>query len=258
MVMRHLNRLKVLTILVVTCMLSIVGCGSNTSDSNNIAVKVEFKKDAKTIRHDEVWQHAMKDVENSNPYDVDDPSIHFGEINLENNDTSVLYSISDNDIVYNGVVYKDLYYNVQHLQLPCDMNTFINFVIKTYSTTSDTVLTYYVNDTEFNETFSEDVGAAISIDEELRDSEIYIELTEKYNNIAKWSLSLYDEDRVGSSGILYGCESFLLYNGGSGVQDIDMSKYDFTLGKETEVQDQYVDDTNIEDGEIVNESNEEH
>ncbi|MBO5388938.1 MAG: hypothetical protein J6A59_12580 [Lachnospiraceae bacterium] len=251
-----LNKYIKLLNIILLCIFSTIGCG-DAKQNNDMAVEIEFIKDGKTIRHDEVWQSAMKDDENNNSYDVSDPSIHFGEINLENSDTSRLYEIAGNDIVYNGVIYKDLYYNVQHLQLPCDMNTFINFIIKTYSTTSDKVLTYYVNDTEIDETLSEDIGAAISIDEELRDNKLYIELTEKYNDIAKWSLSLYDEDSLGSSGILYGCESFLLYNGGSGVQSIDMSKYDFTLGKEANTV-EYTEELIIENGDIESESNEEN
>lgn len=210
----------------ILCLIAIncIGCSDNSRNSSDIIVKIEFNKDDKTVRNDEAWLYDMKESDASSDYEVNEPQVNLGEIKLENSDDSVYYEVSGNDIVYNGVVYKDLYYNVQHLQLPCDINTFINFIIKTYDTNSNEVDTLYVNDTEASSTESDDVGASISVDESLRDSDYYLQLVEKYNNVAKWRLMLIDENDMG---ILYGCESFILYNGGNGVTEIDMNKYNF-------------------------------
>lgn len=222
----------ILFIIGITFMLSIVGCQNKKSENEVNFTPSTFEKDSSTIKNSESWQFNRQPIINNNTDDneVVDPSINVGEIKIENTDGSKLFNIiEDRDIEYNGVVFKNLYSNIQHLELPCDQNTFINFVIKTYVTNSKHVNTEYLNDNEYmyNPEIDGDDNVYISIDEGLQESEYYNSLVKQYNDKAIWSLTLYEDDYSGL-GIIYGCKSFILYSGGDTEQVVDMSEYNYT------------------------------
>lgn len=198
----------------------IMGCGA----SNEVEYSAgKFSIDRWTIREAEAWNAGNSNESSGNGNAVKDPNISTGELILEGNDASVKYEISGNDIIYKGITFHDLYYCVQHVQLPCDQNTFINFLVKTYQTKDSDVYSEYVNDYEFDTSSGEE---NITIHENFSDSSKYLALVDEYGKEANWTLTVY-EYGYKSPGMIIGCDKYLMYNGGSGEHTVDMSKFDY-------------------------------
>lgn len=152
------------------------------------------------------------------------PEYVASEITLENRDTSVNYEISGKDIIYRGVTYDELYSVVNSVSQPYELNTFINFIIKTYDNKGEDLVFAELISSEGNSGAEEDLGASLTISEMLIGDKGYSELVEKYNEEASWAITLFTYGGE-NMWILYGCSSYILYEGKDEL-NVDMSEFD--------------------------------
>lgn len=152
---------------------------------------------------------------------------HIGEIELVNEDTSVTYSIIDNNSVkYNNTTYQDLYTCINNINSKYSANTVINFIIKTHKSTSDLVYVDVITD---NVNTSEGDSIDLTLDEELQGYNQYESIKSKYNNEpVTWKLTLTDSETMYPT-YIYGCNTYMLMTGTNGNIQIDMSAYDSGL-----------------------------
>jgi hypothetical protein len=234
-----MKRTAVLCLLISICL---IGCGSTRTVDTDDYTPQQFSVDGSTARSQTIWQieneEAEAEEEETEDYVVVDPSLNVGELVLTGEDTTQKWEIDGNNIVYNGITFNNLYYCIQHVDLPCDETNFINFIVKTFTSKSD-VNAYYINDLE--ETDEDDTS--IGIDYILEDSSEYINIRASHNNEpATWSISL-SSDNI--NGTIYGCSSYLLYNGSDGTQEVDMSKYNYSF--DTDDTTNTVEETSVEE-----------
>ena len=152
---------------------------------------------------------------------------HIGEIELVNEDTSVTYSIIDNNSVkYNNTTYQYLYTCINNINSKYSANTVINFIIKTHKSTSDLVYVDVITD---NVNTSEGDSIDLTLDEELQGYNQYESIKSKYNNEpVTWKLTLTDSETMYPT-YIYGCNTYMLMTGTNGNIQIDMSAYDSGL-----------------------------
>ena len=152
---------------------------------------------------------------------------HIGEIELVNEDTSVTYSIIDNNSVkYNNTTYQDLYTCINNINSKYSANTVINFIIKTHKSTSDLVYVDVITD---DVNTSEGDSIDFTLDEELQGYNQYESIKSKYNNEpVTWKLTLTDSETMYPT-YIYGCNTYMLMTGTNGNIQIDMSAYDSGL-----------------------------
>ena len=205
------------TCIIMTTIL-LCGCGSQNNEIKYTPQKLSI--DNNTIRDKYVWNHIIEDEENKTDNYVSDPSGSVSEIIIDNNINSILYTISDGSIIYNGKTYNDLYNVVQSVETPYDTNTFISFILKTYATDSDVVYTYLTQDSD---TIEDGVGTSIPVDESLSDFYGYKEICEKYNDKATWIIQM-SSNKMREVGWIYGCKSFVLYKG---TDDLHINMQEF-------------------------------
>lgn len=152
---------------------------------------------------------------------------HIGEIELVNEDTSVTYSIIDNNSVkYNNTTYQDLYACINNINSKYSENTIINFIIKTHKSASDLVYVDVITD---DVNTSEGDSIDFTLDEELQGYNQYESIKSKYNNEpVTWKLTLTDSETMYPT-YIYGCNTYMLMTGTNGNIQIDMSAYDSGL-----------------------------
>lgn len=152
---------------------------------------------------------------------------HIGEIELVNEDTSVTYSIIDNNSVkYNNTTYQDLYTCINNINSKYSANTVINFIIKTHKSTSDLVYVDVITD-DVNTIEGDSID--FTLDEELQGYNQYESIKSKYNNEpVTWKLTLTDSETMYPT-YIYGCNTYMLMTGTNGNIQIDMSAYDSGL-----------------------------
>lgn len=152
---------------------------------------------------------------------------HIGEIELVNDDTSVTYSIIDNNSVkYNNTTYQDLYTCINNINSKYSANTIINFIIKTHKSASNLVYVDVITD---DVNTSEGDSIDFTLDEELQGYSQYESIKSKYNNEpVTWKLTLTDSETMYPT-YIYGCDTYMLMTGTNGDIQIDMSAYDSGL-----------------------------
>ena len=160
--------MKKISSLLICLSLLLTGCSNSTKskdNSGNLGI-VRFEKDSlseRILRTEGAVQYSNEE----NPYDTvleniapsttsttrkdnktpeeveetnkDNTDKSFNEIHIIGQDTSKLYKKSGNDIIFNNVKYEGLARAVDMIEVPCDKRTFINFIVKTYSTESEVV-----------------------------------------------------------------------------------------------------------------------
>lgn len=225
-----MKQLKVLAGAILISVLTLSGCANDSNKSNtseNNYITPIFEVDSNTIKNENIWQmvNNLSTTEDTDDYEVVEPeefdNISMHEIKLLNSDNSTNYEIAGSDIKYNGTTFVGLYNAVTNCELPCDINTFINFIVKTYYTNEDTIYIAYSND---NLPKGED-DTALNLSESLSDNNYYHTFEEKYNQGVNWSISLMGLNE-NVSGTLYGCNQYIIYYGTKDIE-IDMSKYDY-------------------------------
>lgn len=152
---------------------------------------------------------------------------HIGEIELVNDDTSVTYSIiNNNSVKYNNTTYQDLYTCINNINSKYSANTIINFIIKTHKSTSNLVYVDVITD---DVNTSEGDSIDFTLDEELQGYNQYESIKSKYNNEpVTWKLTLTDSETMYPT-YIYGCNTYMLMTGTNGNIQIDMSAYDSGL-----------------------------
>jgi hypothetical protein len=238
-----MKRTAVLCLLISICL---IGCGSTRTVDTDDYTPQQFSVDGSTARSQTIWQieneEAEAEEEETEDYVVVDPSLNVGELVLTGEDTTQKWEIDGNNIVYNGITFNNLYYCIQHVDLPCDETNFINFIVKTFTSTSD-VNTGYLNDLEDH---GED-STYIDLEPQLQESSEYLRIKEEHNNIPiTWNISLHGD---GINGNIYGCSSYLLYNGSDGTQEVDMSKYNYSF--DTDDTTNTTEETSVEESNIT-------
>lgn len=219
---------KSVNLVVLLIVLSTTGCSSVNNRDIQSDVNIPFEIDELTQRksesHKEIWNDNIEQNITNSSSDNNEQLTNMGELKLNGNDTSISYEISDNNIIYNGITYYNLYSNINQLNSKYDKNTLINFIIKNYNATSSEIYTNLIVE-EQREIDPNAEIEEITFDEQLGDNLKYIELKEQYNENVSWALSLMESD-TNKSVMMYGCNSYiLLANIGSDVV-LDMNELD--------------------------------
>lgn len=222
------NKIKTVVLTSLIISMSLCACSKQDTQTENSGYVSKFEVDSSTIKNDDIWNTysiQTSEYEDTNT-DVVDPSVLVGEIEIENKDNTTYYTLEGNNIVYGNTTYTDLNSNLDKIDLPCDKNTFINFIVKTFDTDSNTVNTYCSNDNEEVEVAENgEMSTSISLDNGLSDSDEYIKIKQKYGGEPiTWSLTLIDIEN-NTEGVIYGCSKYLMYNGSSEYKQVDMSEY---------------------------------
>lgn len=230
---------KILSIVITSAVLTLASCGNtNNNTDNTFAYNPQtFETDNQTIHKNneqEILDNIAQQEQEKEQQQQDEENIDYGtpeyntsEITIENEDTSVNYEIVGNDIIYRGITFTDLYTVVTSIEQPYDLNTFINFLVKTYNTHGETVVYSKLTLDDIETEDDLDIGAAMTISEQLYDMEGYAKIVEKYNGEeATWSISLYTYGGNNQHNI-HGCKSYVLYNGENDIA-VDMSEFDLS------------------------------
>ena len=228
MITKNKSVIKLIAIAFTVC--SITSCGISQTDK--VYIPQQFDKDANTIRAKdeqvkiESEQQEIDNTSNENNTSYD-TSANMSEVKINGTDETMNWTVeNDTDIIYKGVRYKNLFSNLASIESPYDINTLINFIVKTYDA-SDSEINTTVDIT--NDNVSED-ETYISLDEELSFSEEYIKLCEKYNDKAVWQLTLESSSTFST---LVGCKSFVLMLNSSGAIEVNMDDF---KGKQLEIE----------------------
>ena len=249
---------KIWLLVMLMILVTLTACENIKLDNNSdkdIYLAPSFEVDNMTVRQNNEWnikQEIQEEIDESTVKTEQDIKVDVGEIQLENTDTSVDYVIDGNDILYNNIRFKGLNNAINSVTTPYDTNTFINFIVKTYSTSEPDVLVNY-NIDDGGDIVEEGIGESFTLHESLMaDSVDYQIIYNKYGEKAYWQIIL-DSGKTEEFGMLYGCKSYVMYQG-SGNLVIDMNEFDSgTL--------ESVSDTQIEDivepveSEVNNEEN---
>lgn len=223
--MKHIKLVVLLGLL-----LGLTGCNKIKLDNSNEETYIapSFEVDELTVRQNNEWnikQEITDETEENTVKTEADIKVDVGEVQLENTDNSVDYIVEGEDIVYNGVRFKGLNTALNSVASPYDINTFINFVVKTYSTTEASVNVTYSIDSEASSDDGEGVGAYIGLHESLMsDSADYPYIYNKYGVEVDWQI-LLDSGKNEEFGMLYGCNDYVMYQG-VGNLVIDMNEFD--------------------------------
>lgn len=228
------NRSNILIIILcITLLLSSCGIAS----SNNNKIIQYFEKDIYTQKVDTLKASETDMTTSEENYNTDKNNSHtdadgydstLAEITLVGNDSSIAYDIIDNtDIKYRGILYKNLYTNINSLSTDYDKNTLINFIIKTYKAKSSLIYTVVYTD----EAESEDSDIeAITLDDMLSDCDQYEITKNKYNETVSWMLQLIDSE-TRQEVQMYGATSYILVTSDGISKEIDMTEYDSGVNK---------------------------
>lgn len=212
-------------ILILGMCLLVTGCGQATDEIKQVEYKAPiFELDDKSIKDADENKYIKSDNNIQKDNEANYVNYRASEIILVGSDKSVNYSVDGTDIVYKGVRFKNLYRLVTEIEQPYEVDTFINFLIKTFNAHGNTevnVELYKDNNDEYQ--VSVDGGAPLTLHDSLSDYDGYTQISNKYNDKAVWNLSIYIGNREHLAS-LYGCKSFMLYNG-TATLEIDMSKF---------------------------------
>lgn len=242
---------KLITILSLICTsLLLSSCGTNNSSSSRIIKNFERDSYTKKISLSNYVSDDKTTIDNDNEY-----SGGYGdtlaEITLIGQDNSVTYDVIDGaDIKYKGLVFKNLYANIQKIDTNYDKNTLINFLIKTFESKSS--LIYTVLTTNTVEGADSDIEA-VTFDEMLSGVDRYSEVKHKYDEEVSWMLQFIDSESRREVQI-FGAKSYILLTANGVSSDIDMTKYDSSINNSdaNTVSDE-VNDAKNTDTSIVNE-----
>lgn len=251
------NRISILVIILCTTIL-LSSCG--TTSSNNNKIIQYFEKDIYTQKVDTLKTPENDMITSEENYNTDKNNSHtddggydstLAEITLVGNDNSIAYDIIDNtDVKYKGILYKNLYANINSLNTNYDKNTLINFIIKTYKANSSTIYTIVYTDEAEGE--GSDIEA-LTLDDMLGDCEQYETTKNKYNETVSWMLQLIDSD-TRQEVQMYGATSYILVTSDGISKEIDMTEYDSGVNKNNRVNSEETIENETESTEISEET----
>lgn len=229
----------ILSLMIISSGLILTACAEKNNTSYDKVVP--FEVDENTVHKNEYndWIKAQTDenieiIEQEAPEDNkvgrEDNGITLyardnvlGELILSGNDNSKEWTIeNETDVNYYGVVFHDLYKCVNNLDIPCESNTFINFIIKTYQSSDSDIYVQFRNDKDENETADD----LMTVHDSLDGISGYAELINQYNGKkVTWEINLLS--RGSSDAItIYGCDKYMAYKGSIDTINIDMESLD--------------------------------
>lgn len=138
------------------------------------------------------------------------------EVKIEGS-VNVDWTVLENgSIIYKGITYHNLYNNVSQLDMPCDKNAFIKFILTTFKTRDSDIyslidITGTTNVSTNTEKAEEpiDIEDTDILDSELQENPNYISLCNKYDDHVTWQFTIY-EYGMKHFGNIYGCKSFIM------------------------------------------------
>lgn len=204
---------KLLIILALSTIITSM-CACSKSENTQIKSSMNIQKfstDNSTVRKSHLSGVSSNEEEDKKQV------IEHNEITISGEDTTPSYEVIDNaHIKYEGVTYTDLYTNVNNMEIPYDKTLFINFIVKTYSPSSNTVTTLLTTDS------NSEGSSGATIAEELQQvwSE-YASIRNKYGADVKYQLHIYQGKNTDRA-ILYTCKEYMLYRGTSGDMNVNM------------------------------------
>ena len=253
-----MSKRSILFVITIMFIISLVGCGKSRDgiaggerdgkdgkDGKDGIITEQLVYDSPTVSIDENTRHKSESMIESGSGDgsgsgniSDDstveaatiPDYSVAEITLLGNDNTTEYVILGEDIIYRGVTFDNLATIVNQIQQPYDLNTFINFIVKTVDSYGEDEIFMSLTVDEENEVNEDNgsndemgVGASMTLDEQLSSDIGYNEIKNKHDNTPViWSLSLYTGNLKHNYN-LYGCNKYLIYNG-SEAKEIDMER----------------------------------
>jgi len=218
--------MKKAIITLIMCSITLLGCSNTTRSSDSY---IPNKIDTTGIVSKDDYLGILQTSDTEPESDIEDSENYdniysASEIQLTEQDNSIEYTIDNQDINYDDKVFIGLNDAINRLESPYDKNTLINFIIKTYKTDANQIYAIYSSDTELIDDEGQDVGASITVHESLQSLNGYVDICNKYNDTAVWTITLLTENTE-DVGYLHGCKSFIIYQG-SEDKIIDMSLYD--------------------------------
>ena len=204
-------------------MLLVSSCGQKQVSNKTAEQQTFFELRGDTVKDKDVktWNIDKYIQDNNTAYKEESkndeneyaPHEHAGEIILENGTHSANYKVSNDDIIYNNILFHDLYKNAKSIEQPYSEQTFISFIINTYSTKETEVYSSVENDNDFvNLNNTDGDNTYIPVDETLYDNANHKKICNKYNDKATWKLEVY-EYGLKNKGIIAGCKSFICFIG---------------------------------------------
>jgi hypothetical protein len=210
------NMKKIRAILLIMVCLIQCGCG-NIEENNKINEIVirQFEIDSNTVSihsgsradnndsGDNDWDDNDgdddTDTEDNNETDNKDKIDNTSIITFEGESSELLGEISGDDVIYNGIKYMNLYFNLSLVELPCDMTSMINFILMNFKADNYIIANLVKN------TGNED---EVQICELVTDSIKYDEAVKKYGCDVEWLLSLINSK--GECIQIFGCNKYLM------------------------------------------------
>lgn len=223
--MSKIIRLGTVLAICTICMTSMSACANNTQENESYSEGIkEFSVDNNTIKTDDnAGNSTSSSTSREDEYifiPSELPQANVGTISLSGKDLSTDYTVSGDDIVYEGVTYQGLNKAVNSIRTPYDKVTFTNFIVKTFTPKSDKVFVTYINE-------EENTGwqASTTLDAELSMSwDGYNSIRDRYHSVAVWSLNL--RDNGGKVADIIGNTDYMLQGTTNKDIVVDMSKYD--------------------------------
>ena len=181
----------------------------------------EFSVDGYAVRKED---RASQSSSSSQEVEIRDPadeiSSTLGLLEVLGEDLSVDYVRENDDITYNGVIYKGLGLAADKTPVPCGKETFINFVVKTFAPKGTEVNVQVTLDSEIDPDSTRirtDEGVAAQYGDK------YTAISSKFGADVNWNMLIEEKDR---QVIIYGCNQYMLQCGTDNTVSVDMSKYD--------------------------------
>lgn len=217
---------KITITLILSLVIILSGCGKsdNMTEYNNIDTKTTFEADANTIK---IKENINKENDNTNYNKVNtvEQESSFGEIVLNGSSNELAYQIDGNDIIANGIRYSGLYDTATNIDIPCDYNTFITFIIKYININDDVIIMYTKDDTCIDNESGLDIeDTSTKVADDLEGLSGYREIRDKYNADVTCSVTIFN-NKGNVIGALCTCSKYIMYMGGTEAIYIDMSEY---------------------------------
>lgn len=216
---------KIAITLILSSVIILSGCSNsdNKAEYNTIDTKTTFEADNNTIK---ITEHINKDSDDTddNKISTIEQESSFGEIIINGSSNELLYQIDGNDIIANGIRYSGLYDAATNIDIPCDYNTFITFIIKYTNINDDVIIMYTKDDTYDTESGLDVEDTSTKVADSLEGLSGYTEIRDKYNTDVTCSVTIFN-NKGNVIGALCTCSKYIMYMGDTDAVYIDMSEY---------------------------------
>lgn len=211
--MKHIQVLLI-TLLIV----SITGCSNiDTNEDIKNEYKIFILPDNNTVKNNDIAN--IKVNESTEDEYTEEIRDKVNELMIQG-DADIDWEVTDEgNIIYEGVTYYELNTIVNNIELPCDKEAFIKFIITTFKPITKDVYCLYEN-IEINSENEQDTSIIYDI---LYNTLNYKAIVNKYNKDVTWRFSIY-EDSLRHVGVMYGCDSYIICSNIGEDRVIDMNE----------------------------------